>query len=242
MKKTSDKTISTTVEFAKRQGKTPVVVKDGAGFYVNRILAPYMNEAACVLLAGEPIDHIDKSLVKFGFPVGPVKLLDEVGIDVGTKIIPFLVEQFGDRFVAPGAFDKVLEDDRKGKKNGRGFYSYEGKKPGKDVDESLYDLLGISPQKSMSGDTIAERTVFMMLNEAARCLDEGVIRNARDGDIGAIFGIGFPPFLGGPFNYMDTLGLEHVVNRLTHYSETVDAKFAPADILVKMAEGGETFY
>lgn len=240
--KTSDKTISTTVEFAKRQGKTPVVVKDGAGFYVNRILAPYMNEAACVLLAGEPIDHIDKSLVKFGFPVGPVKLLDEVGIDVGTKIIPFLVEQFGDRFVAPGAFDKVLEDDRKGKKNGRGFYSYEGKKPGKDVDESLYDLLGISPQKSMSGDTIAERTVFMMLNEAARCLDEGVIRNARDGDIGAIFGIGFPPFLGGPFNYMDTLGLEHVVNRLTHYSETVDAKFAPADILVKMAEGGETFY
>ena len=240
--KTSDETISTTVEFAKRQGKTPVVVKDGAGFYVNRILAPYMNEAACVLLAGEPIDHIDKSLVKFGFPVGPVKLLDEVGIDVGTKIIPFLVEQFGDRFVAPGAFDKVLEDDRKGKKNGRGFYSYEGKKPGKDVDESLYDLLGISPQKSMSGDTIAERTVFMMLNEAARCLDEGVIRNARDGDIGAIFGIGFPPFLGGPFNYMDTLGLEHVVNRLTHYSETVDAKFAPADILVKMAEGGETFY
>lgn len=240
--KTSDKTISTTVEFAKRQGKTPVVVKDGAGFYVNRILAPYMNEAACVLLAGEPIDHIDKSLVKFGFPVGPVKLLDEVGIDVGTKIIPFLVEQFGDRFVAPGAFDKVLEDDRKGKKNGRGFYSYEGKKPGKDVDESLYDLLGISPQKSMSGDTIAERTVFMMLNEAARCLDEGVIRNARDGDIGAIFGIGFPPFLGGPFNYMDTLGLEHVVNRLTHYSETVDAKFAPADILVKMAEGGDTFY
>ena len=240
--KTSDKTISTTVEFAKRQGKTPVVVKDGAGFYVNRILAPYMNEAACVLLAGEPIDHIDKSLVKFGFPVGPVKLLDEVGIDVGTKTIPFLVEQFGDRFVAPGAFDKVLEDDRKGKKNGRGFYSYEGKKPGKDVDESLYDLLGISPQKSMSGDTIAERTVFMMLNEAARCLDEGVIRNARDGDIGAIFGIGFPPFLGGPFNYMDTLGLEHVVNRLTHYSETVDAKFAPADILVKMAEGGDTFY
>ncbi|MDM7859987.1 fatty acid oxidation complex subunit alpha FadJ [Alteromonas sp. ASW11-36] len=240
--KTSDETISTTVEFAKRQGKTPVVVKDGAGFYVNRILAPYMNEAACVLLAGEPIDHIDKSLVKFGFPVGPVKLLDEVGIDVGTKIIPFLVEQFGDRFVAPSAFDKVLDDDRKGKKNGRGFYSYEGKKPGKEVDESLYELLGITPQKSMSGDTIAERTVFMMLNEAARCLDEGVIRNARDGDIGAIFGIGFPPFLGGPFNYMDTLGLQHVVSRLKHYSETVDTKFAPADILVKMAESGETFY
>ena len=89
---------------------------------------------------------------------------------------------------------------------------------------------------------MALRCVLPMLNEAVRCLDEGIIRSPRDGDIGAIFGIGFPPFLGGPFNYMDTLGLEHVVNRLTHYSETVDAKFAPADILVKMAEGGETFY
>lgn len=240
--KTSDETISTTVEFAKRQGKTPVVVKDGAGFYVNRILAPYMNEAACVALSGEPIDHIDRALVKFGFPVGPVKLLDEVGIDVGTKIIPFLVEQFGERFTAPSAFDKVLEDDRKGKKNGKGFYLYEGKKPGKEVDESVYALLGITPNKQLSGNSIAERCVLMMLNEAARCLDEGVIRNARDGDIGAIFGIGFPPFLGGPFRYMDTLGIKHVVERLNHYSESLDAKFSPADILVKMAESGESFY
>merc|ERR1712157_161918 len=127
---TSDQVISSTVEFAKKQGKTPVVVKDGAGFYVNRILAPYMNEAANLILDGEPIEHIDKSLVKFGFPVGPVKLLDEVGIDVGTKIIPFLVEAFGERFTAPSAFDKVLADGRKGKKNQKGFYSYEGKKPG----------------------------------------------------------------------------------------------------------------
>jgi 3-hydroxyacyl-CoA dehydrogenase/enoyl-CoA hydratase/3-hydroxybutyryl-CoA epimerase len=126
--KTSDSTISATVEFAKRQGKTPIVVKDGAGFYVNRILAPYMNEAASIVLSGEPIEHIDKSLVKFGFPVGPVKLLDEVGIDVGTKIIPFLVEQFGERFTAPSAFEKVLADGRKGKKNGKGFYRYDGKK------------------------------------------------------------------------------------------------------------------
>ena len=96
--KTSDQTISTTVELAKKQGKTPIVVKDGAGFYVNRILAPYMNEAAQVLLSGEPIDYIDKSLVKFGFPVGPIKLLDEVGIDVGTKIGPFLQAEFGGSF------------------------------------------------------------------------------------------------------------------------------------------------
>lgn len=240
--KTSDDVISSTVEFAKKQGKTPVVVKDGAGFYVNRILAPYMNEAANLILDGEPIEHIDKSLVKFGFPVGPVKLLDEVGIDVGTKIIPFLVEAFGERFTAPSAFDKVLSDGRKGKKNKKGFYDYEGKKPGKEVDESIYELLGLSPSSKLSEKEVAERCVLMMLNEAARCLDEGVIRNARDGDIGAIFGIGFPPFLGGPFRYMDTLGIKHVVARLNHYSTAVGDKFAPADILVKMAESDKSFY
>lgn len=240
--KTSDQTISTTVEFARKQGKTPVVVKDGAGFYVNRILAPYMNEAANVLLTGEPIEHIDSSLVKFGFPVGPVKLLDEVGIDVGTKIIPILMEQFGDRFKSADAFEKVLGDDRKGKKNKRGFYDYSGKKPGKDVDESIYTLLGITPSKKMNPAELAERCVLMMLNEAAMCLDEGVIRNPRDGDIGAIFGIGFPPFLGGPFRYMDKLGAKHLVERLEFYQNTLGDKFAPAEILRTMATEDKTFY
>ena len=240
--KTSDQTISITVEFAKKQGKTPVVVKDGAGFYVNRILAPYMNEAANLILAGEPIDHIDKALLNFGFPVGPVKLLDEVGIDVGTKIIPILVDAFGERFTAPSAFDKVLADDRKGKKNKRGFYSYEGKKPGKEVDESLYTLLGIQPNKSRSESEISERCVLMMLNEAARCLDEGVIRNPRDGDIGAIFGIGFPPFLGGPFRYMDQLGIKKIVERLNYYADKLDKKYQPAPVLEEMAKENKTFY
>ncbi len=240
--KTSDLTISTTVELAKKQGKTPIVVKDGAGFYVNRILAPYMNEAANILLSGEPIDHIDKSLVKFGFPVGPVKLLDEVGIDVGTKIIPFLVEQFGSRFQSEDAFDKILADGRKGKKNGRGMYLYTGKKPGKEVDESVYELLNIVPTQNKSASEIAERCVLMMLNEAAMCLDEGVIRSARDGDIGAIFGIGFPPFLGGPFRYMDKLGADHVVSRLKHFQAQVGDKFTPANCLVEMAENQTCFY
>lgn len=240
--KTSDQTISTTVELAKKQGKTPIVVKDGAGFYVNRILAPYMNEAAEVLLSGEPIDYIDKSLVKFGFPVGPVKLLDEVGIDVGTKIGPFLQAQFGDRFASNPGFEKILADDRKGKKNKRGFYDYSGKKPGKEVDETMYTLLGITPSSKMSHEQIAERCVLLMLNEAAMCLDEGVVRNARDGDIGAIFGIGFPPFLGGPFRYMHTLGIAHVVARLEHYQGLLGDKFTPAESLKKMAEEGRSFY
>ena len=240
--KTSDQTISTTVELARKQGKTPIVVKDGAGFYVNRILAPYMNEAANVLLAGEPIEHIDKSLVKFGFPVGPVKLLDEVGIDVGTKIIPILMAQFGDRFKSADAFDKILADDRKGKKNKRGFYDYAGKQPGKEVDQTVYTLLNVTPAQRMSSNELAERCVLMMLNEAAMCLAEGVIRSPRDGDIGAIFGIGFPPFLGGPFRYMDSLGAKHVVERLTHYQQQLGEKFTPAALLLEMAEQGSTFY
>lgn len=239
---TSDETISTTVEFARKQGKTPIVVKDGAGFYVNRILAPYMNEAANLLLAGEPVEHIDKALVKFGFPVGPIKLLDEVGIDVGTKIIPILVDAFGERFTAPAAFDKVLADGRKGKKNQKGFYLYEGKKPGKEVDESIYRLLGISPSSSRSEKEVAERCVLMMLNEAARCLDEGVIRNARDGDIGAIFGIGFPPFHGGPFRYMDAVGIDSIVEKLNRYAEKVSDKFSPCPLLVQMQQDNTTFY
>jgi 3-hydroxyacyl-CoA dehydrogenase/enoyl-CoA hydratase/3-hydroxybutyryl-CoA epimerase len=218
------------------------VVKDGAGFYVNRILAPYMNEAAEILLSGEPIEQIDKSLVKFGFPVGPIKLLDEVGIDVGTKIGPILQAQFGERFASNPDFDKVLADDRKGKKNKRGFYDYSGKKPGKEVDQSLYRLLGVSPVSKISIEQISERCVLLMLNEAAMCLDEGVVRNPRDGDIGAIFGIGFPPFLGGPFRYMHTLGVPHVVARLEHYQGIFGDKFAPAESLKKMVEQETSFY
>jgi 3-hydroxyacyl-CoA dehydrogenase/enoyl-CoA hydratase/3-hydroxybutyryl-CoA epimerase len=239
---TSDLTISTTVDFARKQGKTPIVVKDGAGFYVNRILAPYMNEAANILLSGEPIEHIDKALVKFGFPVGPVKLLDEVGIDVGTKIIPILMAQFGERFSSAEAFGKVLSDDRKGKKNKRGFYDYKGKKPGKEVDSSIYTLLNITPAKKMSYEQISERCVLLMLNEAAMCYAEGVVRNARDGDIGAIFGIGFPPFLGGPFRYMDSLGIGHIVSRLEYYQGLLGDKFTPAKILKDLASENKTFH
>ena len=240
--KTSDQTISTTVELARKQGKTPIVVKDGAGFYVNRILAPYMNESANVLLSGEPIEHLDKSLLNFGFPVGPMKLLDEVGIDIGAKISPILEAELGERFKAPAAFDKLLADDRKGKKNKKGLYSYQGKKPGKEVDQSVYSLLGLSPSKKLSEQQIAERCVLLMLNEAAMCLEEQVIRSPRDGDIGAIFGIGFPPFLGGPFRYMDSLGLGHVVARLEHYQGQFGDRYAPAQLLKNMVEEKRQFY
>jgi 3-hydroxyacyl-CoA dehydrogenase/enoyl-CoA hydratase/3-hydroxybutyryl-CoA epimerase len=241
---TSAQTIATTVAFARKQGKTPIVVKDGAGFYVNRILALYMNEAANILLEGEPVEKIDKALVKFGFPVGPVTLLDEVGIDVGAKISPILTTELGERFAAPAAFDKLLADGRKGKKTEKGFYLYgkNGKKGKKLVDESVYSVLGVTPAPRLNSDEISNRCVVQMLNEAVRCLDEGIIASARDGDIGAIFGIGFPPFLGGPFRYIDQLGAANLVAQLRNLESRFGSRFAPAPLLVTLAEQQQRFY
>ena len=240
--KTSDQTISTTVAFAKKQGKTPIVVKDKAGFYVNRILAPYMNEAAILLLEGCSIEALDKAMVKFGFPVGPMQLLDEVGIDVGSKIGPILQAELGDRFAPPAAFSKLIEDGRLGKKAKKGFYQYNTNSKKKLVDESVYTLLGLQVSNTKVTEAQVERCVYMMLNEAARCLDEAIVRNARDGDIGAIFGIGFPPFLGGPFQYMDKIGAVTMVSKLNQWQAEFGERFAPCDALVKMAEQGERFY
>ena len=241
--KTSPETIATTVAFARKQGKTPIVVQDGAGFYVNRILALYMNEAAQLLLEGLSIEELDKAAVKFGFPVGPITLLDEVGIDVGAKISPILESELGARFKAPSAFDKLLSDDRKGRKNSKGFYQY-GKKALKKklVDESVYDVLGIKPGTLLDTDNIVERCVVQMLNEAVRCLEEGIIASPRDGDIGAIFGIGFPPFLGGPFRYMDAMGIENLVTKLESYQRKFGDRFTPCDRLKTMAESQASFY
>ncbi len=237
---TSDETISTVVEFARKQGKTPIVVKDCAGFYVNRILAPYMNEAAQVLLTGEPIEQLDTALLNFGFPVGPITLLDEVGVDIGAKIMPILVAELGERFQGPDVFDKLLNDDRKGRKSGKGFYTYKGKK--KEVDKSVYKLLSLSPESKLAEKDIAMRCVLPMLNEAVRCLDEGIIRSPRDGDIGAIFGIGFPPFLGGPFRYMDQIGIEKLVEIMNEHAQKYGDRFAPCDGLLTRAGIGAKFY
>lgn len=241
---TSAQTIASTVAFARKQGKTPIVVKDGAGFYVNRILALYMNEAANILLEGEPVEKIDKALVQFGFPVGPITLLDEVGIDVGAKISPILAKELGERFVAPGAFDKLLADGRKGKKTEKGFYLYgkNAKKGKKLVDETVYSVLGVTAAPRLNRDEISSRCMVQMLNEAVRTLEEGIIASARDGDIGAIFGIGFPPFLGGPFRYIDQLGAANLLAQLRNLESRFGSRFAPAPLLVQMAEQQQKFY
>ena len=239
---TAAQTIATAVALARKQGKTPIVVADRAGFYVNRILAPYMIEAMHCLLEGEPIESIDAALMKFGFPVGPVQLLDEVGIDVGTHIMPILERAWGERFTLPAALDAVLKDDRKGRKNGRGFYLYPQKGRKKQVDSTIYRLLNITPKHHLDAQNISQRCVMMMLNEAARTLEEQVIASARDGDVGAVFGIGFPPFLGGPFRYMDHLGIDVVVNSLESLMQRHGARFAPCSLLKEMRDAQHTFY
>ncbi|HEY8208823.1 MAG TPA: 3-hydroxyacyl-CoA dehydrogenase NAD-binding domain-containing protein, partial [Myxococcaceae bacterium] len=240
-KGTADWVTATCVEVGKKQGKTVIVVNDGVGFYTSRILGPYMNEAAFLLSEGADIAELDQALVEFGFPVGPITLLDEVGIDVAGKVGKIMVDAFGDRMTPPETTAKVLADGRMGRKNKKGFYTYDGKK--KQVDESVYALLPHGKdRKHLDGQEMAERCTLQFLNEALLCLGEGILRSPRDGDIGAVFGLGFPPFLGGPFRYVDSLGPAKVLERMESWQKKVGNRFAPAPLLVETVRAGKKIY
>ena len=240
---TADEVTATVVNYGRKLGKTVIVVNDGPGFYANRILSPYINEAGKLLDEGVRIDAIDRALVEFGFPVGPITLVDEVGIDVAGKAGNIIADAFGERMRPSQSLQHVISAGRFGRKSKKGFYKYsdEGKKEG--VDESVYALLpnGVH-RKELPADEIRERCVMAMLNEAARCLEEDIVRSPRDGDVGAVFGIGFPPFRGGPFRYMDTLGVADVVRRLEALNERYAPRFEPAAVLVRMAREDARFY
>ncbi|RKH72294.1 fatty acid oxidation complex subunit alpha FadJ [Corallococcus interemptor] len=239
---TAEWVTATCVDVGKKQGKTVIVVNDGPGFYTSRILAPYMNEAAYLLAEGADIVQLDKALVDFGFPVGPITLLDEVGIDVAQKVGPIMEAAFGKRMAAPKALEGVVSDGRLGRKTNKGFYLYEnGKK--KEVDPQVYLLLPHGKdRKSLDASEMAERVALQMVNEAIRCLGEGILRSARDGDVGAIFGLGFPPFLGGPFRYADALGPANLLRKLEHYQDKYGERFTPAPLLVEKVRANKGFY
>ena len=252
--------VATTVAYGKRLGKTVIVVNDGPGFFVNRILSPYINEAGILLDQGVAVDLIDKALVDFGFPVGPITLIDEVGLDVAVKAGKIMAEAFPERMQPANSIQAVVTAGRYGRKSQKGFYTYDkdGKKG--DVDPSVYALFlapgsipiaktitvpnaSDAPQRDdMPAAQIQQRTVLAMLNEAARCLSDGIIKSPRDGDVGAVFGIGFPPFRGGPFRYMDTLGVQTVVQRLEDLNARFPGRFEPADLLLEMARRRQVFY
>ncbi|MBI5497576.1 MAG: fatty acid oxidation complex subunit alpha FadJ, partial [Deltaproteobacteria bacterium] len=245
-KQTSDLAVATAVALGKAQGKTVIVVNDGPGFYTSRILAPYVNEAAWLLSEGGDIRQIDEAMVDFGYPVGPLQLLDEVGIDVAEKAAKTMKASFGERMKQPDGMEAMNKDGRLGRKNKKGFYLYvdtKKKKGGKEVDLTVYDL---TPQgrkrKTLPVEEIQQRLSLQFVNEAALCLQEGILRSARDGDIGAIFGLGFPPFRGGPFRYMDTVGAGEIVRRMRKYEEKHGLRFAPAQILVDMAKNNGKFH
>ena len=243
----------TAVAYGRKLGKTVIVVNDGPGFYTTRILAAYMNEAGRLLDEGVTVDALDGALVDFGFPVGPITLMDEVGLDVGGKVGLVMAESFGARMLPGEGVRRVVESGRTGRKGRKGFYLYDadGKKGG--VDPTVYELIhqgdrravpsgALGPVVGIDRSEIVDRCVLAMVNEAARCLQEGILRSPRDGDIGAVFGLGFPPFRGGPFRYADTVGVHEILSRL----DTLDGRFAerfkPAELFVEMAKANRRFY
>ncbi|MFL5618186.1 MAG: fatty acid oxidation complex subunit alpha FadJ [Gemmatimonadaceae bacterium] len=240
---TDDDAIVTAVAYGKRLGKTVIVVNDAPGFYTTRILSAYMNEAGRLLDEGASIDAVDAALTAFGFPVGPITLLDEVGIDVGGKVGQVLGEAFGARMVPSDSLRRVVESGRTGRKGRKGFYIYDEAGVKGEVDPSVYEVLpGGAQRRDVPGDEIQRRCVLAMVNEAALCLEEGVLRSPRDGDVGAVFGLGFPPFRGGTFRYVDAEGAARVVDDLHQLNERFPARFAPATVLVQYARAQRRFY
>jgi len=238
---TDARTVVSAVRFGRAMGKTVIVVRDHPGFWVNRILSPYLNEAGVMIEEGVPVDLIDRTMTRWGFPVGPVALMDEVGLDVAQKASKVMHAAFGERLAPPAAIGRMIEDGRLGRKNARGFYAYhEGHKTG--VDERVYRILGVKPLEGFAAEDVERRLVYLMLNEAAMACGEGVVRSARDGDVGAIFGIGFPPFRGGPLRLIDELTAGSVVETLTRLQEAHGARFAPAPALEAMASRGGRFH
>lgn len=249
--KTSDQTIATIVALSKKLGKTPVVVKDSAGFLVNRILLPYMNEAAFLLQDGAEVQRIDQVIEQFGMPMGPFVLADVVGIDVGVKVAHSLLESFGERMKVAEILDEIYNNHKNllGKKSGQGFYLYNSKaKSPTQVNPKIVEILQkIRSTKKVSAveisdDDIADRCILMMINEAAKCLEEGVVRNAQHLDMAMIMGAGFPPFRGGVLRCADSYGIKNAVQKLNDLNKKYGARFAVSKLLIEMADKDQKFY
>ncbi|HPS88142.1 MAG TPA: 3-hydroxyacyl-CoA dehydrogenase NAD-binding domain-containing protein [Spirochaetota bacterium] len=227
------------------QGKTCIVVKDGPGFYTTRILAPMLNEVMLLLEEGAVPDDIDRAMRRFGYPVGPAALIDEIGIDVGAHVTNELGPMFAERGIAVSTgIQKLLAEGYMGKKNRKGFYLYDSKKKkgAKIPDEKVYSILGGKPRKAFDTGQIQQRVSLMMVNEALLCLEEGIISSQRDGDIGAVFGLGFPPFHGGPFRYIDHTGGAVILDTMNSLEKEHGIRFRPAKILTDMVKKGKRFY
>ncbi|MCB9026915.1 MAG: enoyl-CoA hydratase/isomerase family protein [Bdellovibrionaceae bacterium] len=242
--KTSDVATATIFDLAKKMGKTPVVVKDGPGFLVNRLLVPWMSEAIFLLQDGMSIEKLDRIYShKFGMPMGPCRLLDEVGLDVAIKVVKIFYKSLGSRMEIPKLMEKLEGNTRLGKKNGKGFYLYDSKGKQLSVDKSIYQELGLEPNDKVDEKEVIERGIFRMINEAAMAmLEEKICENPQQCDLAMIMGTGFPPFRGGLLKYADTFGSEYIVQELEIYKSRYGERFTPAASLVNMAKTNKTFY
>ena len=251
--RTADWVTATCYDVGVRQGKTPIVVGDGPGFYTTRIVGAYMNETLLLLEEGARIESVDRALKDYGFPVGAITLFDEVGIDVAAKVMKNnlkFVEARGGR--TGQAILKLFAAGYKGRKNRKGFYIYRGKGPGsrlralvggrKPVDQRVYKIIGAPPRRDFDSIEMAERMTLAMVNEAALCLEEGLLRSPGDGDVGAILGLGFPPFRGGPFRYVDSMGAATVGSKLEALAQKHGPQFTPVQLLRDHAASGKPFH
>jgi 3-hydroxyacyl-CoA dehydrogenase/enoyl-CoA hydratase/3-hydroxybutyryl-CoA epimerase len=241
-KDTLPEVTATAWELCKACGKTPIIVNDGVGFFTSRVISRYINEGMLMLNEGARIEDIDNAAVSVGFPVGPIIVSDEVGLDVSYKVGIILSEIFEGRVDSHDIAKKMVGDGRSGRKNEKGFYEYRnGKKLG--PDPSAYDFTAPGRERiDMSRKEIVERLVLAFCNESALCLEENILRSPRDGDVGGIYGIGFPANLGGPFFYMDSRGIKAVVGALSKLEEKFGSRFSPPQLLKDMVKGGKTFF
>jgi 3-hydroxyacyl-CoA dehydrogenase/enoyl-CoA hydratase/3-hydroxybutyryl-CoA epimerase len=243
-KQTSDVAIASVVALARRLDKTPVVVSDGPGFLVNRILAPYLNEAGWLLAEGGAIDQIDRTLKRFGMPMGPLRLLDEVGLDVARHAGAVMSAAFGDRLAPPPTMTALEKTELLGRKGGRGFYVYEDGRD-KSVNEEIYKQLGDAlpaARREIPQQEILDRTLLAMVNEAARVLEDGIVATPGDVDVGMITGTGFPPFHGGLLRWADSIGMTHILQRLEQLRAQHGIRFEPAGLIRERARTGRGFY
>jgi 3-hydroxyacyl-CoA dehydrogenase / enoyl-CoA hydratase / 3-hydroxybutyryl-CoA epimerase len=240
--KTSPKTIAAAVEFCKKIGKTPIVVEDCPGFLVNRIFAMGANELMFLYEEGIDRKRIDQMMLDFGYPMGPFSLADEVGIDVLYKVNQVLEKAYGERMKGPKLMQEMYEKKLLGKKGGKGFYIYEGKKSTFNPEIAQLVKTQTQTEKTPSEIEMSDRVMLGMINEAARCLQENIIKRPDYLDMALIMGTGFPPFRGGLLKYADDLGISYVVDQLEQFTQKYGMRFTPCPLLLEMKQTNKKFY
>ena len=229
------------MKFAQAIGKLPVVVKDSPGFLVNRILMPYLIEAGNLFESGVSVAALDEAMLEFGMPMGPMRLMDEVGLDVSLHVAETLAAKFGDRLKIPGCLHQMTTAGMLGRKNGRGFYLHEKSAEAK-LNPQVSTFVRNETARALSREELPERMVFLMVNEAARCLEEEIVTEPADVDFAMIMGTGFAPFRGGPLRYADALGVEKILGAMESLVDRGAAHFEPCALLRKLAKDGGKFY